>query len=406
MFVSPFVDPLVSPFVEPFVVISEQTVQQEQVSNPTPPEIGLPRYVNYLADYSGCGHWRILWPEQVINAEGYGCSQSLTAMIFDPRWYQDVRAVKVQRQASSAQKQFIQFLKEIQKESRFKLIYEVDDVVFKEEIPNYNKFKFAFDNDEIRTNCVDIINMCDEVVVTCDYMRKLYQEKTGKKEITVIPNFISYSWMGHFYNKDKIRANYEKNKKRPRVLYTGSGAHYDVDFKNNGVDDFSHVLQTVVKTIKKYQWVFVGSYPPQLHRFVVSGDIEFYPWQTLAKYPEFISNLNVQVTIAPLQDNNFNRSKSDIKYIESCVLGLPCIVQDLVTYENALDYLKFKTGEELEDRIEQILKNRVKYCNNVPVYREIGAQRFLERPENIGCHLELLNTPYNSPDRKYLKKYN
>ena len=25
-----------------------------------PPETGLPRFLNYYADYSGCGHWRMI----------------------------------------------------------------------------------------------------------------------------------------------------------------------------------------------------------------------------------------------------------------------------------------------------------------------------------------------------------
>ena len=150
-----------------------------------PKENSLPRYINYLADLSGCGHWRILWPEQVINATGRGVSHSITAMVTDPRFYKDVKAVKIQRQASSSQKKFIEYLKKVQQEHGFKIIYEVDDVVFKEDIPDYNKFKYAFDNDEIRQNCIDIINMCDEVTVTCPFMKELYQERTGQKNITV-----------------------------------------------------------------------------------------------------------------------------------------------------------------------------------------------------------------------------
>jgi hypothetical protein len=191
---SPFPSPFASPFAQPFATAAKQNnAPQAEL----PRELSLPRYINYLADYSGCGHWRILWPEQLINAMGHGCSSSLTSMVFDPRWYEGVKCVKVQRQASSSQKQFITFLKEIQRQHNFKIIYEVDDVVFREDIPDYNKFKFAFDNDEIRQNCIDIINMCDEVTVTCDFMKKLYQERTGKKEITVIPNFVPNNfWTG------------------------------------------------------------------------------------------------------------------------------------------------------------------------------------------------------------------
>jgi len=400
--------PVVSPYVSPYVGIIGHDANNI-VSLPAheqPPELSLPRYINYLADYSGCGFWRILWPELYINSEGIGCSQSQTAMIFDPRWYMGVKCIKVQRQASNDQKSFISYLKSIQAECGFKLIYEVDDVVFREDIPNYNKFKFAFDTDEIRQNCIDIINMCDEVVVTCDYMRKLYQTRTGKKEITVVPNFVPYHWMGHIFNRQIVWNNYDKHKKKPRVLYTGSGAHYDVDNKNGGIDDFSHVLDAVRQTVDKYQWVFVGSFPPPLLPLIQQGKLEFHPWQTLNKYPRFIASLEAQVMIAPLQDNSFNNSKSDIKFIEACVLGLPCFVQDMETYKDAPADLKFNTGSELLMKIEAIIKNRAAYYRNVDFYRSIGEQRFLEHDANIGCHIEALNTPYGSPERKYLRKYN
>jgi glycosyltransferase involved in cell wall biosynthesis len=403
-----FASPFASPFPQPFAPSFSNTLPQrpQEINQPQPRELSLPRYVNYLADYSGCGFWRILWPENLINATGAGCSTSLTAMVFDPRWYTGVKCVKVQRQASSDQREFIKYLKSIQPQHGFKLVYEVDDVVFREDIPDYNKFKFAFDNDEIRNNCIEIINLCDEVTVTCDYMRKLYQERTGKKEITVIPNFVPYSWMGHQYNKNRIWNNYDKNKKKPRVLYTGSGAHYDVDNKNGGIDDFSHVVELVKKTVDKYQWVFVGAFPPSLLPFVQSKKIEFHNWQSLADYPDFINSLNAQVMIAPLLDNSFNRSKSDIKFIEACVLGLPCLVQDMETYKNAPEFLKFKTGEDLEQKLESILKNKAQYYRNTELFRHIGMQRLLESKENIGCHLEVLNTPYGSPERKYLKRWN
>jgi O-antigen biosynthesis protein len=342
----------------------------------------------------------------LINQNGKGVSSTLTAMVFDPNWYHGVKSVKVQRQASSSQKQFIQHLKEVQKQHGFKIIYEVDDVVFREEIPDYNKFKCAFDTDEIRNNCVEMINMCDEVTVTCEFMKKLYQEKTGKKEITVIPNFVPYFWMGHLYNKNRVYSEYDKNRKKPRVLYTGSGAHYDVDNKNNGIDDFSHVVNVVRKTVDKYQWVFVGSYPPPLHSLVQQGKIEYHKWCNLTEYPRYMAGLNAQVCIAPLQNNNFNKAKSDIKFIEAATLGLPCLVQDMETYQNAPDFLKFNTGDDLEQKLEQILKNKAQYYKNVDMFRHIASQRFLELNENIGCHLEALMTPYDSSERKYLKRWN
>lgn len=398
-------NPFPAPFASPF---PGKRPAQAQVKKPAPRETTMSRYINYLADYSGCGHWRILWPENVINASGRGISQSTTAMVADPRWYQGVKAVKLQRQASKSQLDFVRHLKEVQKQHNFKLIYEVDDVVFREEIPDYNKFKFAFDNDEIRQNCIDIINECDEVTVTCDFMRKLYQEKTGKKEVTVIPNFVPNFWMGHLYNRSKIQQNYDANKKKPRILYTGSGAHYDVANKAGGKDDMSAVCDVIRKTVSKYQWVFVGAYPPPLTDLVKSGKIEFHAWKSLLEYPSFINSLGAQLMVAPLEVNNFNNSKSDIKFIEACTLGIPCLCQDMETYSTAPDDLKFSTPEEFEEKIDWILnkKNSKRYFQNIGKLREIGEGRILESGNNIACHIEALETPYGDPRRKALKKWN
>jgi len=402
---SPYPQPFTAPFRQP----SQNTPKVEITPNPMQPkEASLPRYVNYLADYSGCGHWRILWPEAVINAKGTGMSQSTTAMVNNPAWYTGVKCVKLQRQASSQQKEFIKFLKHVQQEHGFKIVYEVDDVVFREVIPDYNKFKFAFDTEEIRQNCVDIINMVDEVTVTCDFMRRLYQEKTGQEKITVIPNFVPEPWMGHYFNEHEIKKQFNKNKKKPRILYTGSGAHYDVDNKTGGQDDLSHVRDFIRKTVNDYQWVFVGAFPPPLVDLVQQRKIEFYPWQTLLDYPKFIASLNAQLMVAPLQVNDFNRAKSDIKFIEACVLGIPCLCQNMDTYNTAPDALKFSTIEEFEYKIRSILdyKNRNNYYSNIKRLREIGEKRFLEHDQNIGAHLEALNTPWGSDERTLLRAWN
>jgi O-antigen biosynthesis protein len=396
-----FASPFPAPFTPLYNSLPTQAISQ-------PREVSLPRYVNYLADYSGCGFWRILWPEAIINGTGKGCSTSLTSMVFDPRWYGGVNCVKIQRQASTPQKQFVELLKQIQKEHNFKLIYEVDDVVFREDIPDYNKFKPAFDSDEIRQNCIDIINMCDEVTVTCDFMKQLYQQRTGKKEITVIPNFVPRFWLGNLYSKKRVYDAYERYKKKPRILYAGSGAHYDVDNKTGGRDDFEHLLKFVADTRHKYQWVFMGAFPPALQKFVEDKSIEFHGWSNLLDYPTTLASLDVQLMIAPLQDNNFNRAKSDIKFIEAATLGIPCLCQDMCTYSTAPESLRFKAAEDFAQKVDFILnyKNRNRYFKNVEALRSVAETRALELPENIGTHLEVLNTPYGSSDRKYLKRWN
>ena len=369
-----------------------------------PPEVRLPRIVQYGADTSGCGLYRMGWLNHLLNYQGKAMVQDSTVMVLDPRFYANCCAIRAQRQATTPQKEFIKFLKSIQPQYKFKLIYEVDDVVFREDIPDYNKFKTAFVSDEIRNNVVEIINMCDEVSVTCNYMRDLYQRRTGKKEITVIPNFPAKFWIGHYYDQARITSLYEKNKKKPRILYAGSGAHFDVENRTGQKDDFEHVLKAIIDSRKKYQWVFMGAFPPPLRPYIQNGDIEFHPWQRLYNYPEKIHELGVQMMVAPLQDNPFNKAKSDLKYIEACAYGLPAACQDLCTYEDA--EIKFKTGDEMMDCIAKELKSGWDYKKNAPKRRAVAEDRFMELDKNMDCYMELFTTPFGDPKRVNLKRYN
>jgi hypothetical protein len=388
-----------TPIIPPITQPNQPNQQPEQ-----PTEVNLPRVVQFGADLSGCGLYRLGWVSHLLNYQGYLMCTDTTVMVLDPRWYVNVKAIRLQRQATSAQLEFVKFLKEVQKQVGFKLIYEVDDVVFREDIPDYNKFKTAFTSDEIRNNVTQIINMCDEVSVTCNYMRDLYQLRTGKKEISVIPNFPAKFWIGNYFDPNRINALYDKNKKKPRLLYAGSGAHFDVENRVGQRDDFEHVVKAIIDSRHKYQWVFIGAFPLALRPYIERGEIEFHPWQRLYNYPAKIHELGVQMLVAPLQDNAFNRAKSDLKYIEACAFGLPVACQDICTYENA--EIKFKTGDEMLYKIEEELRRTGHYKNSSYKRRKVAEDRFLELDKNLECYRELFLTPYGDPKRVNMKRYN
>ena len=395
---------LIQPFVTPFP--KNPNIFKPVVAK-KPDDMGN-RYINFMAGNDGCASYRRGFLSNHIRMTGHGDVVDLTKMVLEKSFYQGIKTITLQRQAAPHQKQFLQFLKSIQPEFGFRLIYEVDDVVFREEIPDYNASKHGFDTDEIRQNCVDMINMVDEVTVTCEYMKNLYIEKTGQQKITVVPNFMPYWWIGHQYNYRQIIESYDKNYKKPRIVYAGSGAHFDMKNLNGQQDDFTHVLKFIIDNKDKYQFVFIGAYPPPLQPYIVSREIEFHPWKNLLEYPTFLASLNAQLFLAPLLDIPFNRSKSDIKFIEAAQLGIPCLCQDMETYKHAPDFLKFKDAAELEEKVERILnrKNKANYYKLIPALRDIGANRFLELPQNVGCFLDALDFPHGSPERKFLKKWN
>lgn len=395
---------LLSPLLKNSQRLSHLAHKTTQKVDLTPPEANIPRVLQYYADYSGCGFWRMIWPEHLLNAFNHYTVHGSTVMNLDPRYYIKVQAVRIQRQATSHQLEFVKFLKEVSKQIGFRLIYEIDDVVFSEDIPDYNKYKPAFTDPQIRKNCQEIMNLCDEVTVTCKFMKDYYMEKTGHKNITIIPNFPPKFWLGHFFDEKQISANYDTHKRKPRIFYAGSGAHFDVDNRVNQNDDFAHVVKSIADTVDKYQWVFLGAYPLPLQHLVRSGKIEFHPWSNLYFYGEKIKNLRVNMMIAPLQNNNFNKAKSELKLIEANAFGLPIACQNLCTYEDA--EFKFDTGEEMIEVIDDVLSKKGRYMNICNKARAEANKSWLENAENIACYQELFGHPYGSPERKRLNAIN
>ena len=369
-----------------------------------PPEASTPRVMQYYADYSGCGFWRMIWPEHLLNAFGHFTVHGSTVMNLDPRSYINTKVVRIQRQATEHQLKFVNFLKEISKEIGFRIVYEIDDLVFSEDIPDYNKYKPAFTDPKIRKNCQEIMLLCDEITVTNEFMKQYYMEKTGHKNVTIIPNFPPKFWLGHFYDEKQISSNYDTYKRKPRILYAGSGAHFDVDNRVNQNDDFAHVIKAIYDTVDKYQWVFLGAYPLPLRNLVQSGKIEFHPWANLYHYGERIKNLRINMMVAPLQNNNFNKSKSDLKLVEANCFGLPIACQNLCTYENAK--FKFDTGEEMISAIDDVLSKKGRYMNISAKARNDANDRWMENDNNIGCYGELFSHPYGDPKRIQLNKIN
>lgn len=366
--------------------------------SPPPPEEKL-RGLNYVADYGGCGHWRLMWPSQLLNATQRAIIHNSSIMIESENYYKNITSIRMQRQVAPHQLKFFKFLQALKSKHGINLIYEIDDVFLYDDIPKYNRFRSAYSDPNIKKIGTSIMKDCDEVTVTCNYMKDYYSQFCNN--ITVIPNYMPRSWIDRYYDESRLYKNYDKHvkqKRKPRVLYSASGAHFDTTGYNKYVDDFSHINNTIRSTYNDIQWVFLGAFPIPLKDLVTSGKVEFHNWSMIPHYPDKIYDLQVNMTIAPLQDNVFNRCKSDLKLIEPGALGLPAICQDIVTYQNAL--YKFKTGDELVDQIKTLTSNRDVYIKSCRKSRAIAASRWLD--DKLDIFVELYKYPYNSPQRKEL----
>lgn len=361
------------------------------------PGSDLPRVLNYMADYSGCGLWRIGAPEYLLNYNQKIISTSLTTMVLDPRFYlAGFKAIKLQRQATPVQKEFVKFLKHMGDKLEAKVIYEVDDIVIDYDIPLYNRCRVAFTDPEIQKSIKDIIEMCDEVLVASEYMKDYYKSKTTNKKVVYIPNYAPKMWFDRYYNEKILMERFEKNKKRPRVLITGSGTHYDVANTNGQKDDYTHVVQAIVDAKKDFKFVWMGGYPILLKPFIDNGDMEFINWSPLMDFANGIYNVEPQVTMAALADNHFNRAKSWIKFTESSYLGIPFVGQDLNPYKDS--YHKFINGTEMIDQLKLVTKDSSKYIEDCRKHRKFAETTWLD--DHLQEHIAIYTTKYGEEKRK------
>lgn len=352
------------------------------------------------ADSTGCSHYRMIFPAMVIKSMLKDIIYIETyKYIFDKEFYSGIKNVMVQRHVSDSQIKCLELLKILSLQQNFWLTYNIDDVVSPDDIPKYNKsykiYKEIIKDEMIKKG----LGLCDLIIVTTEELKDYYINKFGQKEnkFIVIPNFMPRWWVGECYNINRISELYDKYKNKPRILFTSSSSHYDMDGNNNFIDDFTHINDFIIRNIDKYQFVFIGGIiPKQLEPY--KEKLEIYPGYDILNFIREVSNKECQLIIAPLQDNIFNRCKSNIKLIEGWSLGIPVIAQNLPNYSKYTD-LVFNNSDDLEEIVEKTLSDKSKYLEIVKKYRNIvdyGDENqkngyWLEK--NISKWITLFNMP-------------
>jgi hypothetical protein len=327
-----------------------------------------------LADVAGCGHYRMCFPawstRTVLRQTAF---VETTKFIADPNFYKGLTHVMMQRQVSDAQHQvFTKFMLPLSRQLGFWLTYNIDDVIGPNDIPKYNIGWNAYQGPNVFNNIRTMVCESDFLIVTTPELKHYYHKRFGvrKERIVDIPNYLPRWWVGEAYNLTSRMGLYDSTLKKPRIGFTSSTTHFDVNNQNGGVDDFTHIISFIESTIDKYEWVFIGTFPKQLEKYIVDKKIEFHPGSDILNFLRELGDKRLTAIVSPLQDNIFNRCKSNIKLIESWALGIPIITQDLPLYSRYHD-LSFKDANGLQDKLDHLLSDRDRYKEIITRNRNI-----------------------------------
>jgi glycosyltransferase involved in cell wall biosynthesis len=279
-----------------------------------------------------------------------------TNFINDSKFYKNFTFIQFQRSATSTHYEiFKHFYNNIRKQTKTPLIYEIDDLLT--DIPEWNYAHEYYKNNYIFIQ--EMMKMCDGIIVSTEKLREVYSKHNSR--IKIIPNHLpKFLWgkpnteRNGFYERQEMK----QEEKKPRILYAGSENHFTPQkYYDKGIrgGDFSNkLIDFIRKTIKEYQWVIVGGCPIELNDLKSNG-IEYHGWQDILHYPQFIKNLNIDICIAPLIDNIFNSSKSNIKMLEFIAMGCPGVFSKVEPYKNS--YLASKDDDEFIGNIENLVKD-------------------------------------------------
>jgi hypothetical protein len=312
------------------------------------------------------------------------------------------RSLFFQRQMNEQQYKIILNYKNLQKDLKYKMNWDMDDQIWgKNEmqggskdtgVPSYN-FGYKNIDDGVRKFSVKIMELMDKCCFSTQYLRDYAANIIGvQTECIVMPNSISKFFWGGIKRPNKV-----KQIEKPKVLITSSPTHYNNQLRKKG--DFSGAWgDWLIESVKhdRISLVCMGGLPFFLED--LKRKIKTINWVSSFDYHTYVKNQRADIIIGPLVLNDFNRAKSDIKYVEASGASVPFIGtifhgdENHSPYDNTLlNVYDDCTVDDIEDIVNKLKEpefhNKIKNEQFAMLDKE---GRWTESPEYIKKWLSII----------------
>ncbi|PPT90695.1 O-antigen biosynthesis protein [Xanthomonas theicola] len=271
----------------------------------------LPRILAHPGDAFGSGHYRVIQPFQAL-AEAGLIDGVYYARLLDPVEMQRVAAdaVVVQRRIGEAE------LAKMERMRRFSAafkVYELDDYL--PNLPLKSVHREQMPKDVLRS-LRRAASLVDRVVVSTPALAEALAGLHA--DLRVVRNRLDPRMWGDLAAPARTCAG-----SKPRVGWAGGASH---------TGDLELIADVVQALAGEVHWVFMGMCPPRLRPHVA----EVHPGVDFARYPQALAALRLDLALAPLEDNLFNRCKSNLRLLEYGACGYPVVASDLPPYQDGL----------------------------------------------------------------------
>jgi len=170
------------------------------------------------------------------------------------------------------------------------------------------------------------ITAVDAVTVTTQALYDLVSAFT--KSVYLLPNYLDDAlWKFKPLSEDK-------QDEKVKLIYIAGQSHYpDIELIKPALLNISNKYES------KVEFIFYGVEHPIIKRL---NNAVYIPSKTYEykNFAEDVNNFDAAIGIAPLVNNQFNASKSELKYLEYSAIGLAGVFSNVPAYNQAV-----KAGE-------------------------------------------------------------
>ncbi|HBQ68358.1 MAG TPA: hypothetical protein DD781_18940 [Leclercia adecarboxylata] len=282
--------------------LSEGTARFREALPGRPLPVVLANHVNWY----GCGNHRVIQPfkamEENLLLEG-GMSLGTSGVMEVAQLQPDIILMELITGSG-----FPSIIEQYRQVSNAKIVVEYDDYLLNLPMKNTNRVHFP---QNIVKNFRRVLDTADWVVVSTHALKYAYSE--FHPDIRVAQNRLSTRQWDHL-----LSARNTGNK--IRVGWAGGGTH---------AGDLE-ILRPIIKALEdKVEWVFMGMKPD-------NAKCEFHPGVPFEMYPEKLASLNLDLALVPLEINQFNECKSNLRLLEIGTCGVPIIATNIEPYRCGL----------------------------------------------------------------------
>jgi len=211
-------------------------------------------------------------------------------------------------------------------------IFETDDLVFEPDMVQYDGIYRTLPPVEERQylrkirGCLKTLQKCDYALTTTEYLADRLRRRG--KQTFINRNAVSAEFVR--LAREAERNRIEETNERVLIGYISGSSSHDQDFET-----ISDVLARVMERHPHVELRIIGplNLSERLNRFHERiHSLPFIRWQDIPR-----ENQAIDINLAPLeQDNPFCQCKSELKYFEAGILGIPVVASRTEAFEFAV----------------------------------------------------------------------